>query len=384
MTHPATPPEPMRVRLLQARLFDLIMLIDDSGALAYRRQLHLTDLARRLVFLIGVYRRLTSLEIANYTGSEKALISRGIKTLTEHGLIERPSLRSRMTLSEAGEKTFRAIIKVAGERNELLCIGIESPQIARFVALTRRLIDRAAALYAQEGADSGIGTFHPPTLADAEGKTIPENTQFNRMVMPGLQSLTTYLRRGSTQIYKREAGLSSFEWQILSQIGEYQPTNLTALVEIVRRNKSQVGRTVKALEETGLVARLDRGRTNASLALTDKGNRVYARMCEIAIERNDILVCGFDAEERSFYLDIVDRLRANARRMLSAERGDPKERNGERRPKTVATEEAELLALREENARLKRLLAEAVLEISVLKDGHGAAARPSEKTISTE
>ncbi len=44
--------------------------------------------------------------------------------------------------------------------------------------------------------------------------------------------------------YQREQGLSNFQWMILSQIGEYQPLPLARLIDIMGRDKSQVGRTV--------------------------------------------------------------------------------------------------------------------------------------------
>jgi DNA-binding MarR family transcriptional regulator len=80
--------------------------------------------------------------------------------------------------------------------------------------------------------------------------------------------------------YRRETDLSNFAWQVLSQVGEHEPITLARLIDIIGRDKSQVGRTVRRLEQSGLVERRKvRGRRDIELAATADGADVYRRMC---------------------------------------------------------------------------------------------------------
>jgi DNA-binding MarR family transcriptional regulator len=371
----------MRSRLVNARLLTLMAIVSESAALAYRRRLHMPDSVRQVLFLIGAYESITSKDIALFSGREKAQISRSVNALADAGLIRRASRRSPISLSEAGKRLFGAIMAVANERNAALSQDIPLEDSARFLAITGKLIDQASRLYASESSGSGAApapqalTFHPPTSRFSTG---PDGA-LPQMILPWLQSLTTYLQRSGSLVFKREVGLSSFEWRVLSQIGEYAPTTLAFLITQVFRDKSQVARTVKGLHRSGLIDREDEGRTNIALTLSREGAQCYARMCALAIERDAALFTECTAQERSFYIEILDRLTDNARKILVSEKAAEAEseaagasltRRGESHFPVSDTPLAAIegAVLCRENARLKTLLAEAILENSILRE----------------
>lgn|GEM_PF-744773 len=381
-------PEPRRAKVLQARLSTLVSVAFESASLAYRRRLHMPEPVRRILFLIGVHGGVTSRDLVIFSGREKAQISRSVNALHSAGLIERGTLRSPIVLSEAGRRIFSEIMSISTERNELLCEGIPPAEIERFVDLTKGLIDKASSLYEAEGdipravAMPSSAIFHPPRLVDEGGAPTADGLLFSRMILPWLQSLVTYIQRSGAQVFKREIDLSAFELRLLSQIGEHQPTTLSFLIGLVGRDKSQVARTVQQLNRAGLVERLDEGRVNVALSLTGKGQELYARMCRIAIERDEFLLSDLSGDDKAFYVDVVDRLSDNARKLLVAEQTADQSATPEARTRPVleglstpagggSASRAQLVQLAGENARLKQLLAEAMLEISRLRGDTG-------------
>jgi hypothetical protein len=130
------------------------------------------------------------------------------------------------------------------------------------------------------------------------------------------------------------------------------------------------------------VSRHDEGRINAALTLTEAGQARYDKIFAISVERDRFLFETFRPEDRDFYLRVLDRLAMNAADMLEEERNarsdnTPALKRQRAMPWTGAEEAAdtgarhnddEISTLREENALLKKLLAEAVLENALLRD----------------
>ena len=98
--------------------------------------------------------------------------------------------------------------------------------------------------------------------------------------------------------YRRETGLLDFEWRALSQVGEHAPLTLIQLIPLLSRDKGQVGRTLAALEERGLISRekIGGGR-HVLLHMSDRGRQVYARLAELGLRRNDVLLAGLNEYE---------------------------------------------------------------------------------------
>lgn len=380
--------EQARKRLLYARLITLMQLANESAAIGYPRRLHMPDLNRQLIFMIGMYGAVASKDIAAASGRQKAQISRGVKSLTEDGLVDRTEPRGAISLSAAGRSIYMDVLKVARERDYLLRKDLSNGEVARFLEMTADLIDRASSIFLADERSGAINLeersslYHPPEPRADLPRTSLEEPSYRDLILPWLQSLMTYLRRSGTILFRREVNLSQFEWWILSLIEENQPINLSSLIVLVGRDKSQVARVIKQLHAEGLVSRRDEGRVNAALALTSAGHARYEKIFAISVERDGVLFAGHRADDRAFYVDVLDRLTFNADEMLHEERMarseqalDPKRPRSEAiqpRDETDGTvsppSRVELDHLHQENARLKKLLAEAILENAMLKE----------------
>jgi len=377
-----------RRELLYAHLMILMQLADDSAALAYPRRLHMPNISRQLIFMIGMYGTIASKDLALASGREKAQISRGIKALAEHGLVDRGRTRRAIRLTEAGRAIFLDIMKIARERDDMLREGLADDAVARFLEMTATLIDRASSIFVADERLAAIdleersSEHHPPVPRADLPRAGREDASYRDLILPWLQSLTIYMRRSGTTLFRREVGLSNFEYRVLSLIEENQPTNLSGLIAFLSRDKSQVARVIKQLHAAGLIDRHDQGRINAALSLTAAGRARYRKIVDISAERDRVLFGAHTPEERAFYLGVMEKLTANASALLEREmraRDGKKQAPRDDAPDVPDTEDAssdadipalhaELRLLRDENARLKRLLAEAILEKSLLQD----------------
>ena len=314
--------------LLVTRLSDLMRLIRESGLPRYQREIGYKEIHRHLITMIGISGGLSSQEIVTLTGREKAQISRAIKPLEQSGLIERESLRAKLMLLPPGRAIYERIIAISRGRDATLTEGIAEPELRHFMTLSDELTQQAAQLYAEErqlSVDAGVisacpGASGPPVWPRGpdgqEVKPPPE------LITPRLIGLAAYLKRSAMLACQRSHGLSHFQWQVLSLIGEYSPLPLAQLIVLLGRDKSQVGRGVAHLEQEGLIQRSrPTRRRDIVLMPTEAGAVVYEAMQRVAEGREDRLWSGHSPSDRAFFLEIVARLTENARAMVTREKG---------------------------------------------------------------
>lgn len=316
--------EPMHLRLVGARLFHLLRVIRESGVPTYQREFGYKEIHRQLIIMIGMSGGLSSHEIVALTGHEKAQISRAIKPLEQDGLIERERLRAKLTLLPPGRKVFDRILSLSRSRDAALTAGVPAAEIKRFAAMTDELTIQAAQMYAEErrsSVEAGvISACAPmpglPSWPGGEGGR-PTKPPPGTLITPKLISLSAYMKRSAMLAYQRTHGLSHFQWQVLSMVGEYPPLPLARLIIVMGRDKSQVGRTVAYLEQAGLIARSrPTRRRDILLEPTEKGATFYESMRVLALKRDDALWAGHEPDDRAFYVEMLERLTVNAREML--------------------------------------------------------------------
>jgi DNA-binding MarR family transcriptional regulator len=143
------------------------------------------------------------------------------------------------------------------------------------------------------------------------------------MVTPRLMGLFAYLERGAALTYRRSLNISLFETIIISQLGDVVEMPLSELIGNIDRNKGQVGRTIKSLEDNGWVeySPISTSR-RAVLRLTQAGRGMARQMVRIAIERDEALMEGVSADERETFAQVLTELTANAARRLHSLQGN--------------------------------------------------------------
>lgn len=321
MERPAGGAAAMAFRLFGGRLFNLLRLLGESGHPIYEREIGYKAIHRQLIVLIGVHGGLSSHEIVAVSGHEKAQVSRAIKPLEQAGLVQRERLRGKLTLAPAGETVYDRILAIGRARDAELAAGLSAADLKRFLAMTERLTVTAAEIYADERRLSmeagiiGAGAATPPSWPSGIRPAPPG------LLTPRLFSLAAYFKRSAMLVYQRTHGLSQFQWQLLSLIGDHRPMPLAALIALMGRDKSQIGRTVGHLEQAGLILRTrPTRRRDIVLEITPEGETIFEAMFRIAEQREARLMAGHDADERTFYDTVIARLTANAEAMLEQEK----------------------------------------------------------------
>jgi DNA-binding MarR family transcriptional regulator len=323
-------PAPMRRRLVTARLITLLKVMGSSAALAFRRETGLGGSDWYLIAQIGEHGPLAFTEIAIRLRQDKGQASRAVKRLVKAGLLLREHLRAPIALTAAGKTAYTRIRRLAKSRNTALIRELDSGERELLPRLLAKLQGNARTLLATAQAlDRG-------TEAGAEDAALRKSGNFtparDGLIAPELITLQTLLHRSATSTFKREVGLSDFDWRVMSQIGEHSPLTLIQLVPMLSRDKSQVGRAVVSLESQGLITRtrIGNGR-HILISTTARGRAVYDQLAQLALQRNASLLSGLSAQEQQALTAILDKLTSSAAVMLEQEQGRPEARRSARR-----------------------------------------------------
>jgi ribulose-5-phosphate 4-epimerase/fuculose-1-phosphate aldolase/DNA-binding MarR family transcriptional regulator len=123
----------------------------------------------------------------------------------------------------------------------------------------------------------------------AADRTPPEAPlTIRELVSYRLHVVANLLSRGAAMRYKREFGVSLWEWRTVALLGAQAPLSLNELARAAGLDKSQMSRVVSGLAGRGLVLRGEDeadGR-GVKLSLTRAGERLYEDLIRAAAERN--------------------------------------------------------------------------------------------------
>lgn len=161
---------------------------------------------------------------------------------------------------------------------------------------------------------------------DPAAGTIRELLSFRLHVVANLLSRSAELR------YRREFGVSLWEWRTVALLGGADaPLSLNELARAAGIDKSQMSRVVSGLAARGLVARGADARDARALrlALTAAGRRLAQGLMRAAQERDAAFLGALGARERDGLEGALGKLAAEARRQMTRERPAP---GGERPP----------------------------------------------------
>jgi DNA-binding MarR family transcriptional regulator len=321
----------MARRLIAARLIVLMKYLYGSAGPAYREETGLANLEWRVLMQVGDRGPMALTALATLLHQDKGQVSHAVKKLAKAKLLAREHLRAPITLTKAGRTMFSRIFRLGRARNAALIRALSATERRLLPQLLGQLQANAANLLAQELAlrssssesDEVAADERPPSpqpsAAGAPGSG-PKSTRGTdpRLVAQDLFALQNLLQRSAALTYRRETGLLDFEWRVLSQVGEHAPLTLIQLMPLLSRDKGQVGRTLGALEERGLISRekIGGGR-HVLVQISDQGREVYSRLAELALKRNDVLLTGFGAQDEQHLVAILDKLTEGAKALVA-------------------------------------------------------------------
>jgi len=141
-----------------------------------------------------------------------------------------------------------------------------------------------------------------------------------------LHVVANLLSRGAEMRYRREFGVSLWEWRSIALLGAArEPLSLNDLARAAGIDKSQMSRVVAGLVTRALVTRETDARDARALklSLAASGSRLYRGLIRAAAERNDALLGCLGARARDTLDAALKKLAGEAKRQIAAEQVRP-------------------------------------------------------------
>lgn len=138
-----------------------------------------------------------------------------------------------------------------------------------------------------------------------------------------LQRLAGLSSRIAQIAIKPEFGLGSHDWRALAVLDYLGAAPLQVLAQRAGVQKSQMSRTVTALEDQGYILRQDnpRDRRSPSLALTEKGRNVTQKILAASQQRNEEMLANLSEEERFQLMALIEKVAIGSFDLLNSLKG---------------------------------------------------------------
>ncbi len=149
------------------------------------------------------------------------------------------------------------------------------------------------------------------------------STTIRELLSYRLHQVANLLSRGAEMRYRREFGVSLWEWRTVALLGgAAEPQSLNDLARAAGIDKSQMSRVVSGLTAKRLISR-EADANDARgirLSLTPSGKKLYRKLIGAAAERNDAFLGCLSAQERKCLEQAMTKLAREARGFIQRER----------------------------------------------------------------
>ena len=145
-------------------------------------------------------------------------------------------------------------------------------------------------------------------------------TEIRELISYRLHTVANLLSRGAELRYRREFGVSLWEWRTIALLGAVtEPLSLNHLAHAAGIHKSQMSRVVSGLTRRKLVLRAANGR-EVALTLTKPGRRIYAGLISAATERDEAFNNCLSRNEKEVLERCLAKLAGQARELIRKEK----------------------------------------------------------------
>jgi DNA-binding MarR family transcriptional regulator len=159
-------------------------------------------------------------------------------------------------------------------------------------------------------------------LAESDTSKVAPKVAMMELVSFRLHSVANLLSRGAAMRYKREFGVTLWEWRTIALVGAQAGLSLNELAKIAGLDKSQVSRVVTGLTDRGLMLRRadDNDARGIRLSLTREGERLYEGLISAASERNELVLATLGKDDRLALQRALGKLEVLAREIIREEK----------------------------------------------------------------
>ena len=153
--------------------------------------------------------------------------------------------------------------------------------------------------------------------------TDPTDPTIRELLSYRLHRVANLLSRGAELRYRREFGVSLWEWRSVALLGAArEPQSLNELARAAGMDKGQMSRVVSGLTRREIVSR-EADANDARgirLSLTMNGKKLYRKLIGAAAERNSAFLGCLSAQERACLEKAMTKLASEARSFIQQEK----------------------------------------------------------------
>jgi len=137
--------------------------------------------------------------------------------------------------------------------------------------------------------------------------------EFDSYLPFGLTAISNKIARSASRTYLRRFGVGINEWRVISHLRVWPASTAHLICQRSGLDKAAVSRSVKLLEDAGMVETDTAGgdTRGRSLRLTEKGDELHDKLIVVALQREARFLTGFNEYERGLLLSFINRLNAN-------------------------------------------------------------------------
>ena len=147
-------------------------------------------------------------------------------------------------------------------------------------------------------------------------------TEIRDLLSYRVHMVANLLSRGAELRYRREFGVSLWEWRTVALLGAAEPQSLGDLARAAGIDKSQMSRVVSGLAKRKLVMRdaNDADGRGVHLRLSKSGRKLYEGLIRAAAERDAAIRNCLSANEKTVFERALAKLAGQARQLIQQER----------------------------------------------------------------
>ena len=147
-------------------------------------------------------------------------------------------------------------------------------------------------------------------------------TEIRDLLSYRVHMVANLLSRGAELRYRREFGVSLWEWRTIALLGAAEPQSLGDLARAAGIDKSQMSRVVSGLAKRKLVMRdaNDADGRGVHLRLSKAGRKLYGGLIGAAAERDAALRNCLSNNEKTVFARALSKLAGQARSLIQQEK----------------------------------------------------------------
>jgi len=147
-------------------------------------------------------------------------------------------------------------------------------------------------------------------------------TEIQDLISYQVHKVANLLSRSAEQRYRREFGVSLWEWRTVALLGAAEPQSLVHLARAAGIDKGQMSRVVSGLTRRKLVMRdanVEDGR-GVHLRLSRSGRKLYAGLIGAAAERDAAFRNCLSEKEKDVFGKVLRKLAGRAHELIRHEK----------------------------------------------------------------